>query len=78
VRGNEGEVGETVLCSTWCGDKAGTTWGGGHQQCAVTTTSPLTVRARTGDRHRPFKRQLRLTSGPWPLFDFSRFSNTQI
>jgi hypothetical protein len=25
VRGNEGKVGEVVLCSTWRGDKAGTT-----------------------------------------------------
>jgi hypothetical protein len=34
------------------------------------------ARAHTGDRRKPFKRQLRLRSGPWPLFDFSRFSNT--
>jgi hypothetical protein len=35
------------------------------------------TRARTDDRREPFKLQLRLTSWPWPLFDFSRFSNTQ-
>jgi hypothetical protein len=78
VRGNEGKVGETVLCSTRCGDKAGSTWGGGHQRRAVTTMSPLAVsRTRMGDWRKPFKRQLRLTSGHWLLFDFSRFLNTQ-
>jgi hypothetical protein len=35
------------------------------------------TRARTDDQREPFKRQLRLTSWPWPLFDFSRFLNTQ-
>jgi hypothetical protein len=32
---------------------------------------------RMGDRRKPFKWQLGLTSGPWPLFYFSRFLNTQ-
>jgi hypothetical protein len=79
VRGNEGEVGETVLCSTRCRDKAGTTWGwwlptaGAYRRV---TTHGVT-RACTGDRRKPFKWQLWLTSGPWPLFDFSTFSNTQ-
>jgi hypothetical protein len=69
VCGNEGEVGETILCSMRCGDKVGTTWGGGHRRHAVTTASSLAVsRARTGDRRKPFKRQLRLTSGHWPFF----------
>jgi hypothetical protein len=76
MRENEGEVGETVLCSTQCRDKVGTTWGGGHRRCAVTATSPLMVSC-TGDWRKPFKWQLWLTSGPWPLSCFLRFSNTQ-
>jgi hypothetical protein len=57
--------GETFLCSISRGDKAATTWGGGHQWCMVTTTSPHMVPcARTGDRCKPLKRPLRLTSGP--------------
>jgi hypothetical protein len=62
---DEGEIGETVLCSTLHEDKAATTWGGGHRWRTV-ITAPLHAmsRARTGDRRKPFERPLRLTSGP--------------
>jgi hypothetical protein len=40
---DEGEMEETVLCSSLRGDKVVTTWGGGHQWRMVTTTSPHTV-----------------------------------
>jgi hypothetical protein len=57
VHGNEGKVGEVVLCSTWCGDKVGTTRAvatddvrlpSRHRTRQITAASPLAVsRART-------------------------------
>jgi hypothetical protein len=72
---DEGKMGETSICSTLREDKVVTMWGGGHRRRTVTVASSHTVsRARTGDRRKPFKRPLPLTSGPQLVSDFSRFS----
>jgi hypothetical protein len=49
--------------------------GGAQATDAWPSSCHVRVRPVTGQ---PVKRCLTLTSGPWPLFDFSRFSNTQI
>jgi hypothetical protein len=75
VRVDEGEMGETFLCSISRGDKTATTWGGGHWRRTVTVASSHAVsHVRTSDQREPFKRPLWLTSGPRLFSDFLRFS----
>jgi hypothetical protein len=78
VRVDEGEMGETSLCSTLREEKTATTWGGGHWWCTVTAKSPGMCHARAGDCREPFKQPLRMTSAARTFSDFSRFSIFQI
>jgi hypothetical protein len=76
VHVDEGEMGETVLCSTLHEDKAAITWGGGHQQRMVTTMSLHTVslaHARVTGVSR-LSGRCSWQVGPSAFLIFSRFS----